>query len=163
MKHIESAGLVIVYDGMILLGHTTGGSWYGSYSIPKGTIELGEDKITAAIRETKEELGIKVPRSMINPTEYSFSLTTKKYKYTKTVYYFLVEVKDLSDIGLSDIKIPKKQLQLNEIDWAGFISYNEAIKRINKSQIVVLNKMINLGLLESNVLSYETYTKRNRL
>ena len=31
---------------------------YGSYDLPKGGVEPGEDSITAAMRETKEECGI---------------------------------------------------------------------------------------------------------
>ena len=31
---------------------------YGSYDLPKGGVEVGEDNITAAMRETKEECGI---------------------------------------------------------------------------------------------------------
>jgi len=31
---------------------------YGSYDLPKGSVELGEDIFTAAIRETEEESGI---------------------------------------------------------------------------------------------------------
>lgn len=55
----ESAGLVILYDNKILLAHPTGQRWYGTYSIPKGHIEEGEDRLDAAIRETQEEIGLK--------------------------------------------------------------------------------------------------------
>ena len=148
---------------MILLGHTTGRGWYGSYGIPKGGIEEGEDKISAAIRETYEEVGIKVPRSLIDKTEHVFVVTSRKHKYNKTVSYFTVKINSLSQLGLKDLKIPKSQLQTEEIDWAGFLPYNEAAKRIMKSQISLLNNMVSQGLVESNILNYEQFTTQYKL
>lgn len=159
----QSAGLVIIYDGMILLGHTTGRGWYGSYGIPKGGIEEGEDKISAAIRETFEEVGIKVPKNLINSTEHTFVVTSRNQNYNKIVYYYIVQINELSQLGLKDLKIPRSQLQVEEIDWAGFLSYKEATKRIMKSQAGLLNNMISKGLLESNILNYEQFTKQHKL
>lgn len=54
-KHTESAGgIVLNKNGMVLIVNQRGTSW----SLPKGHIEKGEDKITAAIREIKEESGV---------------------------------------------------------------------------------------------------------
>jgi 8-oxo-dGTP pyrophosphatase MutT (NUDIX family) len=159
----QSAGLVIIYNGMILLGHTTGRGWYGSYGIPKGGIEDGEDKMSAAIRETYEEVGIKVPKKLINPTEHTFVVTSRNQNYNKTVYYYIVEINELSQLGLKDLKVPKSQLQVEEMDWAGFLSYKEATKRIMKSQVGLLNNMMSKGLLESNILNYEQFTKQHKL
>ena len=89
MKTKISAGLAIIYDNMVLLGHTTGRGWYGSYGIPKGGIEEGETHLEAARRETKEELGIKVPKNLIDKREkHNFVVTTRKYKYTKIQIFF---------------------------------------------------------------------------
>jgi 8-oxo-dGTP pyrophosphatase MutT (NUDIX family) len=162
-KTKQSAGLVIIYNGMILLGHTTGRGWYGSYGIPKGGIEDGEDKMSAAIRETLEEVGVKVSRNLIDSTEHIFLVTSDAHKINKTVYYYVVKINELSQIGLSDIKIPKNQLQVEEIDWAGFLSYKEATKRIMKSQLPLLNNMLSKGLLESNILNYEQFTRQDKL
>ena len=108
---------------------------------------------------TKEELGIKVPKSLIDNTEYTFTLTTRKYKYTKIVYYFIVKISNLSQIGLKDLKVPKKQLQTEEVDWAGFIDYKEAMKRVMKSQQVVINNLVGKGLLEKkdNILKFKDF------
>lgn len=159
----QSAGLAIIYNGLVLLGHTTGRGWYGSYGIPKGGIEDGEDKISAAIRETLEEVGVKVPRNLIDPTEHTFVVTSREHKINKTVYYYIVKIDSLSQIGLKELKIPKSQLQVEEIDWAGFLSYSEASKRIMKSQATLLNNLRSKGLLESNLLNYEQFTKRDKL
>jgi 8-oxo-dGTP pyrophosphatase MutT (NUDIX family) len=159
----QSAGLAIIYNGLILLGHTTGRGWYGSYGIPKGGIEDGEDKMSAAIRETLEEVGIKVPRNLIDPIEHTFVVTSRQHKFNKTVYYYIVKIDSLSQIGLKELKIPKSQLQVEEIDWAGFLSYSEASKRIMKSQATLLNNLRGKGLLESNLLNYEQFSKRDKL
>lgn len=159
MKTKTSAGLAIIYDNKILLAHTTNRGWFGSYGIPKGGIEEGESNLDAAIRETQEEVGIKVPRKLIDTTEHTFTLTTRKYKYTKIVYYYIVKIDDLSQIGLKDLRIPKKQLQVEEVDWAGFIDYKEAMKRVMKSQQVVINNLVGKGLLEKrdNILKFKDF------
>jgi 8-oxo-dGTP pyrophosphatase MutT (NUDIX family) len=159
----KSAGLAIIYDGMILLGHTTGRGWYGSYGIPKGGIEIGEDNISAAIRETYEEVGIKVPKKLIDPTEHTFVVTSRNKNHNKIVYYYIVKINDLSQIGLKDIKISKSNLQVEEIDWAGFLTYNDAIKRIMKSQLSLINNLASQGLLESNIFKYEQFIKNYKL
>jgi len=157
METLYSAGLVIIYDNKILLGHTTGRKWYGSYSIPKGMIESGESAIDAAIRETKEELGISISKNLIDKHEHTFALTSRKGKYNKVVSYFIVKIKSLSHLGLIDLKVPKTQLQVKEIDWAGFLDYAEAKKRIMPSQLSVLNNLVSSGLLESNVLKFNEF------
>ena len=159
MKTKLSAGLAIIYDNKVLLAHTTNRGWYGSYGIPKGGIEKGESKLQAAIRETKEELGISVPKNLIDKTEHTFTLTTRKYKYTKIVYYYIVKISNLSQIGLKDLRVPKKQLQVEEVDWAGFIDYKEAMKRVMKSQQVVINNLASRGLLEKeiNILKFKDF------
>jgi 8-oxo-dGTP pyrophosphatase MutT (NUDIX family) len=62
----RSAGLAIIYKNMVLLAKSAGRKDQRSWGIPKGGIEKGEDKITAAIRETYEELGIRVKRNMFH-------------------------------------------------------------------------------------------------
>ena len=161
MKQKQSAGLAIIYNGMVLLGHTTSRGWYGSYGIPKGGIEKGETHMDAAIRETYEEIGIKVPRSLIDPTEHTFAVTSRNQEYNKIVYYYIVKIDKLSQIGLKDLKVPKSQLQVEEIDWAGFVSYKEAQRRIMKSQMVVINNLVGKGLLEkNNILKFKDFGTR---
>ena len=142
-----SAGLAIVYNGMILLGHSAGRKFNSGYGIPKGGIEKGESNLKAAIRETKEEFGISVPMSLIDQNEYTFVVTAPKYKYNKVVYYYIVKVDDLSQIGLKGALIPKGQLQKEEIDDARFMTRAEASKVIMLSQNQVLLNLTNQGLI----------------
>jgi predicted NUDIX family NTP pyrophosphohydrolase len=160
MNHRTSAGLAIVYQGMVLLAHTAGRKWQGSYGIPKGGVEEGESLIEAAMRETLEEVGINVPKRLIDTTHRTYVLTSKKYKQVKTVHWFIVKIDDLSSIGLSGLVVPKRQLQLDEVDWAGFITLDEAKKRVMQSQATVIDNLTGLGLLESRVMSFDIYINK---
>lgn len=55
MKRTESAGGIVVNEeGLVLVVNQNGTSW----SLPKGHIEDGEDKLSAARREIYEESGV---------------------------------------------------------------------------------------------------------
>lgn len=142
-----SAGLAIVFDGKVLLGHSTGRKPNTGFGISKGGIDDGESVIEAAIRETREEFGIKVPRKLIKSPEYTFVVTSRKYKYNKVVYYYIVELESLAQIGLKELKVPKKQLQVKEVDSARFMDREEANKHIMLSQIPVLQNLTAQGLI----------------
>jgi len=55
MIRTESAGGIVIKDDLVLVVSQHGTSW----SLPKGHLEEGEDKIQAAKREIYEETGIK--------------------------------------------------------------------------------------------------------
>lgn len=119
-----SAGLAIIQNGTILLGHPKGQKWYGTYSIPKGHVEEGEDLLEAAIRETREEVGLTIDPEDILFSEPNFiDYKDKSGNVFKRVYYFIVKPKSI--IKQSAIHPDKK-----EIDWAGFILKDTAINRI---------------------------------
>lgn len=145
MKVRRSAGLAIIYRGMILLAKTAGRKDKKSWGIPKGGIEEGESKIDAAIRETEEELGIKVKRSLIDPTEHNFFVNARKWGYVKDIYYYVVKINDLSQIGLKDLQVPKRQLDTKEISNARFMNYTEALEHIMISQDSVVRSHLTLS------------------
>ena len=147
-----SAGLVIIYNGKILLGHTTGRKSNTGYGIPKGGIEEGESNLQAAIRETYEEFGIKINPRLIDKTERTFAVTSRKYNYNKVVYYYVVNINDLSQIGLKEEVIQKRKLQLEEIDDARFFTRKEAEDLIMHSQRTILTTLIGNGLLEAETI-----------
>jgi hypothetical protein len=72
---------------------------------------------------------------MINKSAYtlSYSFNKKGTKIYKTTYYFICKIDNLSDIGLDKEVVPKSQLQLAEVDWAGFVDYKEAKKRLGRA------------------------------
>lgn len=116
-----SAGLIIIFDNKILLVHPTNAPWYGTYSIPKGEIEEGENLLEAAIRETKEEIGIRYGREYINEIPLKIDYKSKNGNTYKRVWCFGIKVDE-----------PPQQiiLQPEEVDWAGFLDKEEAEKRI---------------------------------
>lgn len=130
----SSAGLVIIFNKKILLEHPTSAKWTASYSIPKGEIEDGENTLEAAIRETQEECGITIPRHLINPEERLLTYKRDGVVYNK-IYYYVVHIHNLEDIGLTSEVIPKEQLQTDEVDWAGFLSFHDALPKTIVRQV----------------------------
>lgn len=130
MAIVKSAGLAIVYNNKLLLGHPTGHR-DESLTIPKGKIDKGETKLEAAIRETYEEVGIQVPLELVGPEgdKVEYRKTKRGVKNAgnvyKIVYWFPVLIEDLSQIGLESEEINKDSLELREIDWARFIPADE--------------------------------------
>lgn len=129
-----SAGILIIYKNKLLLIHPTGNSWQGSYGYPKGRIDAGETPWETALRETEEEIGIRIPERLLSkaPHELNYIVKKKNAKIYKTSYYFICKIENLSDIGLNSEVVPKNQLQLEEVDWAGFVDYKEAKRRLGK-------------------------------
>lgn len=123
-KFALAAGLVIIKDHKILLVHPTNAKWQETYSIPKGHIEEGENLIEAAIRETKEEVGLKFSKKEIIDKKNRFiDYIDDKGNFYKRVYYFIIYTE--RDFSKKDFKLQKE-----EVDWAGFINKKEANKRI---------------------------------
>ncbi len=124
-----SAGTLIKYNNKLLFCHPTNSAWKGTYSPPKGGLDKGESSLDAALRETEEEVGIIILKdkiSNISPIEIDY---IKKDIITKRVILYLVEINSLEEIGLKSEVVPKDQLQLEEIDWAGFLSKEEIMEK----------------------------------
>ena len=143
-----SAGLAIIWEDKVLLAHTTGRNFKTGYGIPKGGIDEGETHLEAAIRETREEIGISVPRSLVSSNSYQFGINAKKWGYKKIVHYYTVQIDSLDQIGLKEPKVPKSQLQLEEINDARFMDYRQASKVIMVSQKQLLDNLYKLGLVK---------------
>ena len=136
----KSAGILfILKNRKILLCHPTNRSWMTSFTPPKGGIEEGESILEAALRETKEEIGITVDPSMIDDLVPLKIKYFKKDNIYKIVYLYVVYIDRLEEIGLKSLIIPKSNLQLEEVDWAGFLSKHESIKKISPRFINVLD------------------------
>ncbi|MGY3611725.1 NUDIX domain-containing protein, partial [Bradyrhizobium sp. Lot11] len=97
---VRSAGLLIhrpVETGLeVLLVHPGGPFWTkkdeGAWSIPKGLVESGEDELSAAIRETREELGIDISGDFAPLGEY-------RQPGGKVVVVWSVEAKAAIEVG----------------------------------------------------------------
>lgn len=127
-----SAGIAIIYNNKILLCHPTSLPWVNSFSIPKGGVDDGETLLDAAIRETKEEVGIDIVESQIlnldEPIEVLY--INKAGKLFKKAYVFIVKIKSLSEIQSESEVLDKSRLQASEVDWAGFLTFDEAKDKI---------------------------------
>ncbi len=119
-----SAGLVLISDNKILLCHPTGQKWWGTYSIPKGHVEEDEEILDAAIRETREEVGvlIDIKKNRIFDEGY-IDYKNDNGEVYKRVYFFVIKL-------IEPIEIDLDKLDKKEVDWAGFKTKKEAEKRI---------------------------------
>lgn len=124
-----SAGIIIRYKNKILLCHPTNKSWFNSYTPPKGGLNPNESLKQAAIRETFEEVGIKISPDQIPDEPFLIEYTNKGKTY-KQVYLYQVEIFNLAEIYLNSETVPKEQLQIEEVDWAGFLTKEEANQRL---------------------------------
>jgi predicted NUDIX family NTP pyrophosphohydrolase len=146
----RSAGLLMyVYknsDLKIFLVHP-GGPYFvkkdeGSWSIPKGLIEDNEDSLDTAIREFEEETGL-------TPVGDFFPIGEVTLKSGKVIYAWAFEGTNDNDFifksNLFEMEWPPKSGKKDnfpEVDKFGFFSVKEAKKKINISQIPLIDNLI---------------------
>ena len=138
-----AAGVAIIWNNQILLVHPTGASWQrGTCGIPKGKLEIGEDLMEGALRELAEETGIVLDPSQLDPepNRVTFYRGNKVNGY---LVYFVCKISDLFEIGLETDRVPKSQLQIEEVDWAKFVSAEEAYPITSRSQLIILDRHLN--------------------
>ena len=121
-----SAGLLLYKDvenkKKILLVHPTSAAWTNTFAIPKGEVSINDANLMeTAIRETYEEVGIKIRHSDINSTLHYIDYKNSDKKVYKRVYFYVVNA---THYNLPDI-LPETQLQLEEVDYAKFYDYEE--------------------------------------
>lgn len=136
-----SAGVAIVWKDKVLVVHPTRASRFNTYAPPKGGIEPGEEIIDAAIRETREEIGISVKKENLLPS-FDVLYTNPKGVTYKTVTLFPLVIKKLSEIDLKSETVPLSQLQLEEVDDARFMSIDELQKRAMPRYFDHLKKLV---------------------
>ena len=95
MKHTYTAGGVVLNKkDLVLVVNQNGNSW----SLPKGHIDDGEDKLSAAIREIHEESGIKdlkLIKELGSYQRYKIGLDGGEDKSElKTIYMFLFKTNE---------------------------------------------------------------------
>jgi len=136
---ISSGTLIILNNSKVLLCHPSNSGWDNTFTPAKGGVEPSESIIDAAIRETMEEISISINKELISgkdPIEILYK--NKKGKVYKKVYLFKINISSVSEIGLTSEILDKSMLQLQEIDWAGFITKKEAKKKIFKKMDIIL-------------------------
>jgi predicted NUDIX family NTP pyrophosphohydrolase len=148
----KSGGLLLYREVQgsleVFLVHPGGPFWAkkdeGSWSIPKGEIEEGEESLEAAKREFREETGV--------AAEGEFQpLKPVRQKSGKTVYAWAVRF----DLDATSIKSnvfsmewPPKSgewKEFPEIDRAEWFSVDQAKRKILKGQLGLLNQLVGSG------------------
>ena len=106
-KNTETAGGIIINNGKVVVVSQRGTSW----SLPKGHIDAGEDRLQAAIREIEEEAGItqlKLIKELGSYKRYRIGKNPKEVDKTelKTIYLFLFET-DQTELKPTDPHNPE--------------------------------------------------------
>jgi predicted NUDIX family NTP pyrophosphohydrolase len=129
----------------VLLVHPGGPFWRkrdeGAWSVPKGEPEKGEDLLTAAVREFREEIGLAAEGSLVD-------LGETKQKGGKIVYAWALEAGPDRTISptsnMFEMEWPPRSGKIRafpEIDRAEFFSLAEAEKKINETQRIFLERL----------------------
>ena len=145
----RSAGILLYrrQEGRIevLLVHLGGPFWSkkdeGAWFIPKGELEEGEQPLSAAMREFREELGCEPPSG--EPLE----LGTVKNKSGKLIYAWALQ----GDINLADFKSntftlewpPRsgKMREFPELDRAAFFALADAAPKLHSAELPLLERL----------------------
>jgi len=136
-----TSGIVFLYDNKILLLHSPNEKWDSSFSYPKGHVKKGESIKNAAIRETEEEIGVKIKKSLLK-NDNLYRMVDREGDI-KIDYYYVLDIDDklFKEYFKKNLILKKKRLQKNEIDWGGFLDIKKANNMIKKRLKSVLYHM----------------------
>lgn len=147
----QSAGLLLYRrraGGIeVFLAHPGGPLWKnrdaGAWSIPKGELADGEDRLAAARREFEEETGAAIDGTFA-------ALPAIRQRNGKVVHAWAIE-RDLTLEGLAsntfDMEWPPRSGRMQafpEMDRYGWFALDEARTRINESQRQLLDALESL-------------------
>ena len=139
---IISAGILFIHEDEALLVHSTNSGWMKTWMPPKGEKENNESIEDCAIRETEEEIGIRVSKALLNKS-FEVDYDDKKGRVYKKVIVFPVRLisKDFnSNPGVKKIA----DLQKEEVDQIQWMSADQikikALPRYTESIIKELRK-----------------------
>lgn len=127
MREESSAGGVVVFGNAILLLKKFNGDWV----LPKGKIEEGETKDIAALREVKEESGLKAKIvKYLGEIHYTFKENWDDNKLVhKTVFWYLMEAVNMHTL-------PQKEEGFVEAKFIQFKRVLELAKYEDERQII---------------------------
>ena len=137
-----SCGVVILNPGReLLLCHVTG---QNHWDLPKGGIDPGETPLQAALRETREEAGLRLDAQAL------LDLGRHPYTNKKNLHLFAI---CLPRIDLKELRCESHYLdrysgrQLPEMDGFGWFSFERAATLCTPKMALVLGRRIDLNAL----------------
>ena len=146
---VESAGLLVYRTPPleVLIAHPGGPLWsrrnQGSWSIPKGLVEAGENRLQAAQREFAEETGL-----FVDGEGRSIALGSIKLKSGKVVFGWAVEA-DLdveeATFGAFEMQWPPKSGRMQsfpEIDELRWVTPEVAAELLNPAQVALVERLV---------------------
>ncbi|MBQ2981554.1 MAG: NUDIX domain-containing protein [Lachnospiraceae bacterium] len=123
-----SCGGVVIFRGKVLVLYKCIKNKYEGWVLPKGTVEEGEDHMSCALREVREESGVKASAiKYIGKSQYSFNVGEDVIN--KNVHWYLM---------MADSYYTKPQREEYFLD-SGFYKFHEAyhlLKFSNEKQIL---------------------------
>ena len=149
MIEATSCGGVVIYRGKILTLYKSSKNKYEGWVLPKGTVEEGENFKDTAIREVREEAGVKASIiKYVGKSQYNF--TVPEDTVEKEVHWFLM---------MANSYYSKPQREEYFID-SGYYKFHEAyhlLKFSNERQILEMAYNEYLDLRKSNLWGNRKY------
>ena len=149
MIEATSCGGVVIYRGKILTLYKSYKNKYEGWVLPNGTVEEGEAFKDTAIREVREEAGVKASIiKYVGKSQYNF--TVPEDTVEKEVHWFLM---------MANSYYSKPQREEYFID-SGYYKFHEAyhlLKFSNERQILEMAYNEYLDLRKSNLWGNRKY------
>lgn len=79
-------GVIVVRDGLVLVGERLGAHGAGTWALPGGHLEFGEDVAACAARELAEETGLMIDAAAIVPGPYTSDLFAAERRHYVTLF-----------------------------------------------------------------------------
>jgi 8-oxo-dGTP pyrophosphatase MutT (NUDIX family) len=120
VKHLIAGGGVLYRESnsepIVLLIYRN-----GTWDLPKGKLEDGEDIKNCAVRELSEELGIQEPtiKSSLGTTYHEYEMDGNKYG--KTTHWY-----SMKETGVSEME-PQREEGITSLEW---MELGEAIEKV---------------------------------
>ena len=149
MIEATSCGGVVIYRGKILALYKSYKNRYEGWVLPKGTVEAGEDYEQTALREVKEEAGVRASIvKYIGSSQYNF--TVPEDMVSKEVHWYLMSAENYHS---------RPQKEEYFVD-SGYYKYYEAyhlLKFSNEKQILEKAYQEYLDLKKGNLWGSRKY------
>lgn len=81
---LVGVGVIVIRNGLVLLGQRAGSHGAGTWALPGGHLEFGENVAACAARELLEETGLVVQATSMGP--YTSDVFTEAHKHYITLF-----------------------------------------------------------------------------